>query len=337
MPEHVANQVPCVPFLAWSPCWSAGCSREAPPPEPVRAVRTVTVSATEAGGSAGVRGRGPCAHRVAAGFRVGGKLVRGWSNPGRQVQAPGRCWPAGPAGPAPGPAGRARRLGGGRGPAERWRRPTSGATRNCTTRASSVRPSSSGARPALKAPRRNSTRRARRPGAGQPGGLRACAPMRRHRHRCGRRARDVRRRRRAGAAPGARRPARRGLRRARGPGGRDPGAAGTPGRFKVRPWGDAQALLPATMREVSAAADPVTRTFQVKADIGSGRSLRWGRPPRCWWTCRAGGREQAAADGAEGSTRAPAVWVVDPATMTVRLQPVVVAGADGNDASSALA
>ena len=39
---------------------------------------------------------------------------------------------------------------------------------------------------------------------------------------------------------------------------------GRAGALKVRPWGT-QTLLPATVREVAAAADPVTRTFLVKA------------------------------------------------------------------------
>ena len=46
--------------------------------------------------------------------------------------------------------------------------------------------------------------------------------------------------------------------------------AAQPGRFKVRLWGgEAGPPLPATVREIAGSADPVTRTFLVKADIGN--------------------------------------------------------------------
>ena len=40
-----------------------------------------------------------------------------------------------------------------------------------------------------------------------------------------------------------------------------------PDRFKVRLWGVGTAPLAASIREISAAADPVTRTFAVKTDV----------------------------------------------------------------------
>ncbi|MBA4177216.1 MAG: efflux RND transporter periplasmic adaptor subunit [Leptothrix sp. (in: Bacteria)] len=104
---------------------------------------------------------------------------------------------------------------------------------------------------------------------------------------------------------------------------------GKAGAVKVKPWGGA-ATLPATVREVAAAADPSTRTYLVKADLGAA-AVQLGQTvtvvidePRV-----------------EGVTRLPlpavtrqqgqsAVWLVDPATMTVKPQPVVVAGADAN-------
>jgi RND family efflux transporter MFP subunit len=104
---------------------------------------------------------------------------------------------------------------------------------------------------------------------------------------------------------------------------------GQAGALKVRPWGSSTPL-PATVREVAAAADPTTRTFLVKADIGNA-PLQLGQtvtvivdlPKR------------------EGITRLPltavmqqqgqtAVWLVDKASMTVKVQPISVAGADGN-------
>ena len=109
--------------------------------------------------------------------------------------------------------------------------------------------------------------------------------------------------------------------------------AATPGRFKARPWGDAQALLPATIREVSAAADPVTRTFQVKADIGSGGSLRLGQTATVVVDLpRTVGVTKLPLSALKEEKGASHVWRVDPATMTVQLQPVDVLGADGNEA-----
>jgi RND family efflux transporter MFP subunit len=105
---------------------------------------------------------------------------------------------------------------------------------------------------------------------------------------------------------------------------------GRPGAITVRPWGRAQPL-PATLREVAAAADPVTRTFQAKADLGSARvdlgqtaALTLPLPPR---------RDVvrlplSALLQQQGRT---VVWRLDPATMTVHQQPVQVAGTDGNE------
>ena len=104
---------------------------------------------------------------------------------------------------------------------------------------------------------------------------------------------------------------------------------GRTGALRVRPWGGT-ATLPATVRELAAAADPATRTFQVKADIGNA-PLQLGQTvtvllelPR-----------------RDGVTRLPlsalvqlqgrnAVWLLDRQSMTVQAQPVEVAGADGN-------
>ncbi len=105
---------------------------------------------------------------------------------------------------------------------------------------------------------------------------------------------------------------------------------GRKGALQVRLWG-AQPTLPATVREVAAAADPATRTFQVKADLGNA-SVQLGQTLTVSITL----------PQSEGVTRLPltavmqqqgqtAVWLVDPGSMTVKVQPVVVAGADGND------
>ena len=86
----------------------------------------------------------------------------------------------------------------------------------------------------------------------------------------------------------------------------------------------------ATVREVSAAADPVTRTFLIKADIGRS-ALRLGQT--------ASVRVDAPAVAGVIKLPLPAVfelggqstvWLLDRATMVVRAQPITVAGADGN-------
>lgn len=104
---------------------------------------------------------------------------------------------------------------------------------------------------------------------------------------------------------------------------------GRAGALKVRLWG-APATIPATVREVAAAADPATRTFLVKADVGRA-DVQLGQTaavllelPRQDGVIRL---PLAAVAKIEGQT---AVWLVDKASMSVKLQPVAVAGADGN-------
>ena len=104
---------------------------------------------------------------------------------------------------------------------------------------------------------------------------------------------------------------------------------GKSGALRVRIWG-ATETLPATVREVAAAADPATRTFLVKADLGRAQ-VQLGQTatvllelPRRNVAARL---PLSALTQQQGST---SVWLVDPATMTVRLQPVAVAGAEGN-------
>jgi len=112
--------------------------------------------------------------------------------------------------------------------------------------------------------------------------------------------------------------------------------ASKPGKLKVRAWGADAEPLPITLREIAASADPVTRTFLVKADLGSepaARAMRLGQTATVI----------AESEKVEGVTKLPlsalredrgrsSVWVVDPASMTVKSQPVQVAGAEGNEA-----
>ena len=105
-----------------------------------------------------------------------------------------------------------------------------------------------------------------------------------------------------------------------------------PGRFKVRLWGAGTEPIAASIREISAAADPVTRTFLVKADVGNA-AVRLGQtasvlvelPPTAGVTKL----PLSALREEKGQTT---VWLVDRSSMTVKAQPVQLAGADGNDA-----
>lgn len=104
----------------------------------------------------------------------------------------------------------------------------------------------------------------------------------------------------------------------------------------VRAW-SAGENLKGMVREVAASADPVTRTYQVKVslDVANPKDA----PPlgsTVYVSPQAFARSGVAviklptsAFKQDGKTSA--VWVLDPATMTVRSQPVEIATADGND------
>ncbi|MBE7418364.1 MAG: efflux RND transporter periplasmic adaptor subunit [Burkholderiaceae bacterium] len=110
---------------------------------------------------------------------------------------------------------------------------------------------------------------------------------------------------------------------------------GKTGAMQARLWNNGRQPIAATVREVAAAADPVTRTFVVKADVGHA-AVRLGQTASV---------KVETARGAEGikvpltavfeAKGVPAVWVLDRGTMTVKAQPVRVAGADGNDVTLA--
>ena len=100
--------------------------------------------------------------------------------------------------------------------------------------------------------------------------------------------------------------------------------------LQARLWGSDE-TLPATVREIAAAADPVTRTFQVKAGIG-GADAKLGQTATVLIDTRqAAGVIRLPLTAMLESNGRTAVWVLDPAAMTVRVKPVQVAGADGNE------
>ena len=109
--------------------------------------------------------------------------------------------------------------------------------------------------------------------------------------------------------------------------------AAQPGAFKVQLWGEGAEALPATVREIAASADPVTRTFLVKADIGRAAAVRLGQTATVLVALpQAAGVAKLPLSALKEEQGRTMVWVVDRNTMTVKLQPVQFAGADGNDA-----
>ena len=104
---------------------------------------------------------------------------------------------------------------------------------------------------------------------------------------------------------------------------------------RVRFWGANQPEVEARIREIAAAADAATRTFQVKADLGAGSTP----------TLRLGQTATVVIEGPKlaGIARVPLsslkeekgqtiVWVVDSGSMSTSARPVRVAAADGNEA-----
>jgi membrane fusion protein, multidrug efflux system len=105
-----------------------------------------------------------------------------------------------------------------------------------------------------------------------------------------------------------------------------------PGAFKVRLWGESAAGHAATLREIAAAADAVTRTFLVKADIGHIRGVRLGQTATVLIELpRIAGVTKLPLSALREERGVTSVWVVDEASMTVSLKPVQVAGTQGNE------
>ena len=102
----------------------------------------------------------------------------------------------------------------------------------------------------------------------------------------------------------------------------------------VRSWSGGAPLV-ATVREVAASADPATRTFAVKAAIEGDAAPQLGATVNVVAPALSAQGAQAillpttALMQSGGGT---AVWVFDASTSTVRAQPVQVATADGNQA-----
>lgn len=101
----------------------------------------------------------------------------------------------------------------------------------------------------------------------------------------------------------------------------------------VRAWADTRSVN-GTVREVAASADPVTRTYLVKVGLPAGAPFALGATVTVV--------PAAPADATAPVIRLPlsalrqegagsAVWLLDPASMTVKSQPVQLGAADGNE------
>lgn len=102
---------------------------------------------------------------------------------------------------------------------------------------------------------------------------------------------------------------------------------------QILPWGTG-ATIQGAVREVAASADPVTRTFIVKVGLPAQDALALGstvtvKPEALGRAGVQAIKLPTSALRQDGS--ATAVWLLDPATLTVRLQPIRIGTADGNE------
>lgn len=105
---------------------------------------------------------------------------------------------------------------------------------------------------------------------------------------------------------------------------------GRQGAVKVRLWSGHGDALPATVREIAASADPVTRTFLIKADIGR-PDVRLGQTATVMVERpQLAGVSKLPLTAVLEQQGKPSVWVLDRDSMTVKSQLIQVAGAEGN-------
>lgn len=105
---------------------------------------------------------------------------------------------------------------------------------------------------------------------------------------------------------------------------------GKAGGVQVRLWGET-ATHPATVREVAGAADALTRTFLVKADL-SPLLVRPGQTATVLLPMAAAGGLRVPLSAVARAGDATVVWVLDTKAMTVRPRPIQLAGGEGTDA-----
>jgi len=104
-------------------------------------------------------------------------------------------------------------------------------------------------------------------------------------------------------------------------------------QVQVQAWAE-QKSASATVREVAASADPVTRTFTVK--VGLNGPDTWPLGSTVTVAPKALDRSgpsviKLPTSALQHDGEKAAVWVLEKATMTVRLQPITITTADGNE------
>lgn len=106
---------------------------------------------------------------------------------------------------------------------------------------------------------------------------------------------------------------------------------GKTGAIKVRRWGSTE-WVPATVREVAAAADAVTRTFLVKADLGKATGFELGQSATVAFDTplRVAGGVRVPLHAVTELGGRSTVWVLDGQSMTVKPQTVITADITGN-------
>jgi RND family efflux transporter MFP subunit len=104
---------------------------------------------------------------------------------------------------------------------------------------------------------------------------------------------------------------------------------GKAGGVSVTLWGG-NTTIPATVREVAAAADPASRTFQVKADLPAGSAELGQTATIHVELAPADGKLRLPLQAVSGHDNQSYVWVLDKSTMKVREQPVVVLRPEGD-------
>jgi RND family efflux transporter MFP subunit len=104
---------------------------------------------------------------------------------------------------------------------------------------------------------------------------------------------------------------------------------GKAGGVSVTLWGG-NTPIAATIREVAAAADPASRTFQVKADLPAGTAELGQTATVHVELAPADGKLRLPLQAVAGAGTQSFVWVLDKSTMKVREQPVVVLRPEGD-------
>ncbi|MBL5980098.1 efflux RND transporter periplasmic adaptor subunit [Comamonas sp. NyZ500] len=111
---------------------------------------------------------------------------------------------------------------------------------------------------------------------------------------------------------------------------------------KVRPWSDESRVISALVREVAASADLATRTYVVKAALQGTDLPALGATVHVMPEGMGVSREAVGSQVIKlpttalrqegGNGQGTAVWLYDAASSSVKLQPVQIASADGNEA-----